>query len=177
MLLQKAKSFLFHLLIQLWNRSEQLQNSCICKHKILLLSYLGNTQWMHGPWRWTSGQCTCLLLRRSEVESHWSLQFNSVNYLKRTKINKKRHILKSDSIMSRVSVSGLRTHSLVVVLQCTNHSPKGLNFPKFTCLHINDLFNLTLRKYSYKCIFYSAPWWYNSQWTTTSFDLPPEGSA
>ena len=43
-----------------------------------------------GPWWWSSGQCTWLLLRRSEFESRWRLQFFLLNLcLKRTKINKK----------------------------------------------------------------------------------------
>ena len=43
------------------------------------------------PWWWSSGQRARLLFRRSEFESHWSLQFCLYNLcLKRTKINKKR---------------------------------------------------------------------------------------
>ena len=35
-----------------------------------------------GPWLWLStGQRTCLLLRQSEFESRWSLQFFSVNFV------------------------------------------------------------------------------------------------
>ena len=28
-----------------------------------------------GPWWWSSGQRACILLRRSEFESRWGLQF------------------------------------------------------------------------------------------------------
>ena len=34
-----------------------------------------------GPWLWSSGQRVCLLLRRSEFESHWRLQFFSVKFV------------------------------------------------------------------------------------------------
>ena len=43
-----------------------------------------------GQWWWSSGQRARHLLRRSEFESCWSIQFYSVNCFKRTKINKKR---------------------------------------------------------------------------------------
>ena len=53
---------------------------------------------MDGPWWWSSGQHTRLILRRSEFQSHWSLIFSANLFLERTKINKKRpglaHFLK-----------------------------------------------------------------------------------
>ena len=43
-----------------------------------------------GPWWWSSGQRSRLMLRRSEFESRWLLNFSVIVLYEKTKINEKR---------------------------------------------------------------------------------------
>ena len=94
---------------------------CVCAFNIIKLTQVNVTTQNSklGPWELSSGQQSCLLFRRSEFESHGTIQL-FLNLLKRTKINKTRTIKKIKTYSSSSVMTIFCLFFLWFILVCTS---------------------------------------------------------